>query len=120
MRQKMNPGRVSYRSRSGASGCVRRETPVAASAGSPGPSAWPYSSMNWPDLRTEGALELQLLQYPSQSEYTLVMAKKAKKNDVQSQARRLLEAARKSQGNQGGAKFSQAMGKLTLTRQARK
>jgi hypothetical protein len=47
------------------------------------------------------------------------MAKKAKKN-AQSQAQRLLEAARKSQGDQGGAKFSQAMGRLTLTRQARK
>jgi hypothetical protein len=44
---------------------------------------------------------------------------KAKKS-VQSQAARLLEAARKTGTDQGGQKFARAMGKATLAKQGRK
>jgi hypothetical protein len=43
-----------------------------------------------------------------------------KKSPAQSQAQRLLEAAKKARTDQGGSTFARGMGKLQLARNARK
>lgn len=47
-------------------------------------------------------------------------AKKGSQKPVQSQAERLLEAARKARAGKDGQSFARAMGKATLARQGRK
>ena len=48
------------------------------------------------------------------------MAKAKKAVKAKTQAERLLEVAKKAQVNAGGSKFSEAMGRITLARNARK
>jgi len=48
------------------------------------------------------------------------MAKAKKAVKAKTQAERLMEIAKKAQVNDSGSKFSQAMGKITMARNARK
>jgi hypothetical protein len=47
-------------------------------------------------------------------------AKAKAKVDTRTQAERLMEVAKKAQASSGGSKFSEAMGRITMARNARK
>ena len=47
-------------------------------------------------------------------------AKASKAVKAKTQAERLMEVAKKARGDQGGSKFSEAMARITMARNARK